>query len=301
MPFAHSSASPRRRTGAVANLHAIEESLHAHGYELIAGIDEAGRGPLAGPVCTAAVVFEPGTRIPGVNDSKQLKPAERDALYDLIIAKAAAVGVGLADVDEIDSINILNATKLAARRAIRQLTVLPDYLLVDALELEEVTIPQDGIVKGDARCFSIAAASIVAKVTRDRLMERYDGEYPQYNFARHKGYGTEEHLRAIAREGISTIHRQSFCDFGFLPPVLDEESAAPSGRPLVTSRTFQRLGAELRRAGRMESLDAIGGEINRLHGFLPPSETTRLWHAISRRVERLGRAALGVASAPPGA
>ena len=217
----------RANTAPGSNLHAIEELLHEHGYELIAGIDEAGRGPLAGPVCTAAVVFEPGTRIPGVNDSKQVKPAEREKLYEQILARAAAVGVGLADVDEIDSINILNATKLAARRAIRQLKVLPDYLLIDALELEDITIPQDGIVKGDARCFSIAAASIVAKVTRDRLMEQYDREYPQYHFARHKGYGTEEHLRAIARDGVSTIHRQSFCDFGFLPPVLDEETVAP--------------------------------------------------------------------------
>jgi ribonuclease HII len=289
------SSSPRAPAGRVprhaADLHAIEAQLHAQGYSRIAGIDEAGRGPLAGPVCAAAVVFAPDVRITGVNDSKQVKPAQRDALHDLIRANAIAVGVGLADVDEIDSLNILNATKLAARRAIRQLRVLPDYLLLDALELDGVTIPQEGIVKGDARCFSIAAASIVAKVTRDRLMERYDGEYPQYHFARHKGYGTEEHLRAIARAGVSTLHRRTFCDFGFLPPVLGEEDTAPLDGPPVESRCFRRLRREIARSGRMESLERIGDEIRALQGFLPASEIGRLWDAVSRRVVRLGRAA----------
>src|SRR5690606_12188644 len=161
------------------------------------GIGGAGRGPLAGPVCAAVVVFEPGTRIPGVYDSKELEPEQRENLFEKIMAKALAVGVGLACAEEIDHLNILRATKLAARRALRHMPIMPDYLLLDALTLDKVTIPQKSITKGDAKSFSIAAASIIAKVTRDRLMTTCSVEYPDYGFESHKGYGTPTHRRRI--------------------------------------------------------------------------------------------------------
>ena len=184
------------------------------GHRLVAGLDEAGRGPLAGPVVAAAVVLPRRCLLAGLNDSKQLTEAERERLYDEILQRALGVGVGQASEREIDAMNILEATRLAMGRAIQALPSVPDYLLLDALELPAVHLPQRAIIKGDVLSVSIAAASVVAKVTRDRLMGGYHRQYPQYNFQAHKGYGTAEHLRMLAVHGPCAIHRRSFRPVG---------------------------------------------------------------------------------------
>ena len=176
----------------------------------ICGIDEAGRGPLAGPVVAGAVILSKDAPILYLNDSKKLSPKKRESLYEEILEKAAAVGIGMASPARIDEINILQATYEAMRAAIADLSVEPDILLNDAVTIPEVEIPQVPIIKGDAKSISIAAASIVAKVTRDRLMEEIGLVLPGYGFARHKGYGTKEHIQAIRELGPTPIHRQSF-------------------------------------------------------------------------------------------
>jgi ribonuclease HII len=180
------------------------------GYRRIAGIDEAGRGPLAGPVVAAAVVLPTRCRLSGVDDSKQLSEGERDRLYDAILNQAVGMGIGSADVDEIDRLNILEATRLAMRRAIDQLAPPPDYLLIDAVTLPGISISVRPIIKGDSLSLSIAAASIIAKVTRDRLMAKYHDMFPEYDFLSHKGYGTTGHLQRLARHGPCSIHRRTF-------------------------------------------------------------------------------------------
>ena len=190
-------------------------ALLSQGYSFIAGLDEAGRGCLAGPVVAAAVILPLddtacATYLSGVRDSKQLTALARESLYDVIMQYALAVGVGMGSVELIDERNILQATKFAMRSAIEQLSIPPHALLLDALLLHDVPLPQRSIIKGDARCLSIAAASIIAKVTRDRLMLQLDQQYPAYGFAQHKGYGTEAHLAALRTHGASPIHRQSF-------------------------------------------------------------------------------------------
>jgi len=196
---------------------ALEESLRSGGLH-VAGIDEAGRGPLAGPVVAAAVIFPPGTFIPGVDDSKKLTPAERARLVELVTSSALAFGVGTVESDIIDNINILNASFLAMDRAVAALSVRPGHLIVDGnlFRPGRATsgIPVTTVVGGDARCFSVAAASIVAKVTRDRLMEEHDRRFPGYGFARNKGYGTPEHRAAILRLGLTPLHRRTFCHIG---------------------------------------------------------------------------------------
>ncbi|MDK2855131.1 MAG: ribonuclease [Bacillota bacterium] len=187
-----------------------ERRLWAAGYSYVAGIDEAGRGPLAGPVVAAAVILPPGVHLPNLNDSKQLTPREREELYPLIVGQAVAVGVGIADVYYIERYNILRATKRAMLLAVRNLPVRPDYLIIDALSLEEIEIPQESIIKGDTLSASIAAASIVAKVRRDRIMAAWEKVYPGYGFARHKGYATREHIMALKRLGPCPLHRLSF-------------------------------------------------------------------------------------------
>ncbi len=189
-----------------------ENRLRGQGYTLICGVDEVGRGPLAGPVMAGAVILPPDTElvIPGVDDSKKVSPKKRAELYGIIQEKAIAWAVGAADVETIDRINILQATMLAMRRAIEQLDPQPDALLVDALTLHDISIPQQSIVHGDARSVSIAAASILAKVTRDTLMEELDELYPQYGFRDNKGYGTAAHIAAIREYGPCPIHRKSF-------------------------------------------------------------------------------------------
>lgn len=176
----------------------------------VAGVDEAGRGPLAGPVVAAAVVIDPGRRIAGLADSKRLPPERRAELLDLIHARALAVGVGVVDPDTIDRINILRATRQAMLEALGRLDLKPDLVITDFVALAGIPCPQRNLVEGDARCASVAAASIVAKVTRDRLMRAADALYPLYGFARHKGYATTEHLDALDRHGPCAIHRRSF-------------------------------------------------------------------------------------------
>lgn len=197
----------------MARLYAMteyERQCYAQGYKLVAGIDEVGRGPLAGPVVAAAVILEEGVVIPGVNDSKKLSEAKREFLYEEIKSKALAIGVGMAEVELIDEINILNATYVAMKRALETLPIKPDFLLLDAVTLKDVDIPQQGIIKGDALSHSIAAASIIAKVERDRLISSYDSLYPEYKFSKHKGYGTKEHMDCIRRLGLLPVHRRSF-------------------------------------------------------------------------------------------
>jgi len=188
----------------------FEQEARRCGYRRIAGVDEAGRGPLAGPVVAAAVILPVRCRLIGVNDSKQLSVSERDRLYAAIMDRAVSVGIGASTAEEIDRINILEATKLAMRRALAALSPIPDYVLIDAVALSGVAMPVRPIIKGDALSLSIAAASIVAKVTRDRLMAQFHETYPQYNFLSHKGYGTEEHLACLAKHGPSPIHRRTF-------------------------------------------------------------------------------------------
>lgn len=188
----------------------FEQEARRCGYRRIAGVDEAGRGPLAGPVVAAAVILPVRCRLIGVDDSKQLSVSERDRLYAAIMDRAVGVGVGSSTAEEIDRINILEATKLAMRRALGELAPAPDYVLIDAVSLTGVLLPVRPIIKGDALSLSIAAASIVAKVTRDRLMAQFHEIYPQYNFLSHKGYGTEEHLARLAEYGPSPIHRRTF-------------------------------------------------------------------------------------------
>lgn len=193
-------------------LKVYERGYWQQNMQLICGIDEAGRGPLAGPVVAGAVIFSPDCDILGINDSKKLSAKKREELYDEIMEKALAVGVGIATPQRIDEINILQATYEAMRMAIGQLGVTPEVLLNDAVTIPEVPIPQVPIIKGDAKSFSIGAASIIAKVTRDRMMLEYDKQYPQYGFASHKGYGTKEHYEALRTYGVTPIHRQSFLE-----------------------------------------------------------------------------------------
>lgn len=191
-------------------INTFENEGYQKGYTYIGGIDEAGRGPLAGPVVAAVVVFKPGTKIEGINDSKKLSEAKRDELFDIIKEQALDYGIGIVQKDEIDEYNILNATYMAMKKAINCLKKTPDYLLVDAAHVPDVNIDQKSIIKGDSKSISIAAASILAKVTRDSLMYEYDKMYPEYGFASHKGYGTDQHYKAIREHGITPIHRKSF-------------------------------------------------------------------------------------------
>jgi ribonuclease HII len=188
----------------------FEELALRQGYRSVAGVDEAGRGALAGPVVAAAVVFPRGTEIPGINDSKKLTPGKRDSLFDLIMEKAIAVGVGSGDHILVDRVNILQATLLAMKEAVLSISPLPDYVIIDGISKIPINIDQRTIKKGDSASISIAAASIVAKVTRDRLMVEFEQLYPGYGFAEHKGYGCVAHMAAIARLGPCTIHRKTF-------------------------------------------------------------------------------------------
>lgn len=193
------------------NLINYERELWERGTFLVAGIDEAGRGPLAGPVVAASVILSlKDTYILGLNDSKKLTRIKRDVLEQEIKQRAICYAVASSDHIEIDAINILQATKLAMKRALKQLTHRPEHLLIDAVTLQDVSIPQTSLIKGDSLSASIAAASILAKCARDRMMEEFDSVYPQYGFAKHKGYPTEEHYRAIANFGACPIHRKSY-------------------------------------------------------------------------------------------
>lgn len=192
---------------------AEEKSLRQQGYAIIAGIDEVGRGALMGPVVAAAVILPDNLRARWkgrVRDSKQLCMAERECLYEYIRERAVSVGIGMSSNEIIDTIGITKATRLAMTAAVQQLEPEPEYLLIDFVRLTEVDLPQKGIVNGDCLCFSIACASIIAKVTRDRMVVDMDGEYPGYGFARHKGYGTREHIESLRMNGPCPLHRRSF-------------------------------------------------------------------------------------------
>lgn len=192
-------------------LKEIENELYEQGLNYICGIDEAGRGPLAGPVVVASVIMPKDSMIEGVNDSKKVSEKKREMLYDLITNEAIAYSVGIIDQNEIDEINILNATKKGLTMCISNLSVKPDRIIVDALnKIDTCGIPYTSIIKGDAKCYSIAAASIIAKVTRDRIMRQWDEIYPQYGFEKHKGYGTAAHIKALKEFGPTPIHRKSF-------------------------------------------------------------------------------------------
>jgi len=188
----------------------FERSSREAGYTCIAGLDEAGRGPLAGPVVAAAVVLPVGLLIPGLTDSKQVPEQERERLFEVIRARAVCYGVGIADERTIDLVNILQATIIAMERALQALNPQPDYLLLDAISLPRVPLPQKPLIKGDCRSHSIAAASILAKVTRDRIMRELHKKYPRYNFQKHKGYGTKEHLLLLREHGPCDAHRKTF-------------------------------------------------------------------------------------------
>jgi ribonuclease HII len=234
--------SARRRSS-----HRPHDAHLAHEYELrragfrrIAGLDEVGRGSLAGPVVAAAVILPARPRIKGLRDSKVLPRSRREALYEQIVARADAIGVGCIEVEVIDRINILQATKLAMREALAHLPEPPDHLLIDALTIREAAYPQRAIIDGDAISSSIAAASIIAKVTRDRICDEMDLRFPSYGFARHKGYGTRGHYAALVREGPCDWHRRSFAPIRMLLAgtqlPLDLEFA---DYPLVDEDTFE--------------------------------------------------------------
>ena len=192
------------------NLWEIENSLYAEGYKMICGVDEAGRGPLAGPVCAAAVILPKGLELPGLNDSKKLTDKKRRELFPIIKEQAIAYGIGLASHEEIDEINILQATYLAMERAIAQLNGKADFALIDGNRAKDFGLAVRTFVKGDSLSASIAAASVLAKVTRDDIMLEMAEKYPQYGFEVHKGYGTKAHYEALAAHGHSEIHRMSF-------------------------------------------------------------------------------------------
>jgi len=188
---------------------AYEKELYAQGIDLIAGVDEVGRGPLAGPVVAAAVILPKACKIPGLNDSKKIPKSKHKEIYEAVLQNAIAIGIGVKDNRVIDQVNIYEATKLAMMVAIGQLEPQPQHLLIDAMKLD-LPIPQTSIIKGDANSLSIAAASIVAKVTRDQMMEEFDREYPGYDFAQNAGYGTAKHLAGLDKLGVTPIHRRSF-------------------------------------------------------------------------------------------
>ena len=188
----------------------LENEIYDAGEQLLCGVDEAGRGPLAGPVCAAAVILPRGLCIPGLNDSKKLTEKKREALYDVICSSAVSYGIAFATVDEIEEVNILNAAMLAMNRAIEKLSVQPTLAIIDGNRNSAIKIASRCVVKGDAKCADIAAASVLAKVTRDRYMLEMAEKYPQYKFEKHKGYGTKDHYAALREYGPCEIHRPSF-------------------------------------------------------------------------------------------
>jgi ribonuclease HII len=216
----------------------FELEARRRGYRRIAGLDEAGRGPLAGPVVASAVVLPSKCRLVGCDDSKLLTEAEREQLYVAITQRAIGIGIGSASHEEVDRLNILEATRLAMHRALTGLQPRPDCLLVDAISLPDCVIPIRSIIMGDALCRSVAAASIVATVTRDRLMAEYHRRYPHYNFLSHKGYGTEEHLHQLAAHGPCLIHRRTYA------PVAEVIALSRHPRRLAVSAPLKLRGQE---------------------------------------------------------
>lgn len=221
-----------------------ERELWAEGYALVAGIDEVGRGPLAGPVVAAAVILPQECKIEGVNDSKKLSAKKREELYDVILEKAVAYGIGVVSNERIDEINILQATYEAMREALSQLSPQADYILADAVTIPMVSTPQKGIIKGDAKSMSIGAASIVAKVYRDRMMEAYEEVYPGYGFASNKGYGSTEHIEGIQKLGITPIHRKTFLK-NLLPQEGDTTTEKGHRGETLAAKQMEKMGYEI--------------------------------------------------------
>ena len=234
-----------------------ERGLWEAGYDLIAGIDEVGRGPLAGPVVAAAVILPKECKIEGVNDSKKLSAKKREELYDIILEKAVSYGIGVVSNERIDEINILQATYEAMREALSQLKPKAEYILADAVTIPMVSTPQRGIIKGDAKSMSIGAASIVAKVYRDRMMEAYEEVYPGYGFASNKGYGAAEHIEGIRKQGITPIHRKTFVK-NFLPQ--DGDTATDKGHrgEVLAAKQMEKMGYEILE----RNFHALKGEID---------------------------------------
>lgn len=252
-----------------------EKEKWLQGYKLIAGIDEAGRGPLAGPVVAAAVIFPPNMSIPGVNDSKKMTEQSREEKFIEIQSCCTAYGIGIASAKEIDNINILEATKKAALRAIESMSVKPDFILTDFLKINYKDTGVLPIVKGDALSHSIAAASILAKVTRDNLMEEYHKEYPFYDFKHNKGYGTEKHLALLEKHGPSSIHRLSFrgvlwfdCKIGH-------------------SQTYNKICSEIPNIKTERHEKIILEALNALDRFLPEDEIAELRDLLSKQKARI--------------
>ncbi len=227
------------------------------GYELVAGIDEVGRGPLAGPVVAAAVILPKECKIEGVNDSKKLSAKKREELYDIILEKALSYGIGIVSNERIDEINILQATYEAMRDALSQLSPKADYILADAVTIPRVSTPQRGIIKGDAKSMSIGAASIVAKVYRDRLMEAFDEVYPGYGFGANKGYGSAEHIEGIKKLGITPIHRKTFVK-NFLPQDGDTTTDKGNRGEALAAKQMEKMGYEILE----RNFHALKGEID---------------------------------------
>jgi len=221
-----------------------ERGLWSAGYDLVAGIDEVGRGPLAGPVVAAAVILPKECKIEGVNDSKKLSAKKREELYDIILEKAVSYGIGIVSNERIDEINILQATYEAMREALSQLKPRADYILADAVTIPMVSTPQRGIIKGDAKSMSIGAASIVAKVYRDRMMEAYEEVYPGYGFASNKGYGAAEHIEGIKKQGITPIHRKTFVK-NFLPQEGDTTTDKGHRGEALAAKQMEKMGYEI--------------------------------------------------------
>lgn len=187
-----------------------EKELYSKGYKLIGGIDEVGRGPLVGPVVTACVILPKDFTLDGLTDSKKLSEKKRDMFYDIIMEKAISVGIGIMNEDVIDEVNIYEATKLAMYQAVDNLNIKPDYILIDAMKLDKLDVPSTSIIKGDLKSITISAASVIAKVTRDRMMYELDKKYPMYKFAKNKGYPTKDHIEPIVKYGILKEHRKTF-------------------------------------------------------------------------------------------
>ena len=202
--------SPEEELSRLEEMYSIERAKAAEGYKMICGVDEAGRGPLAGPVYAAAVILPDGLVIPGLNDSKKLSEKRREELFDIIIEKAAAYAIASVDERRIDEINILNADFEAMNTAVSELKLKPDFVLVDGNIMRGMTLPHETVVKGDSKSASIAAASILAKVSRDRYMTAAAERYPEYGFEKHKGYGTKAHNEAILKHGPCELHRRTF-------------------------------------------------------------------------------------------
>jgi len=221
-----------------------ERGLWEAGYDLVAGIDEVGRGPLAGPVVAAAVILPKECKIEGVNDSKKLSAKKREELYDIILEKAVSYGIGVVSNERIDEINILQATYEAMREALSQLKPKADYILADAVTIPMISTPQRGIIKGDAKSMSIGAASIVAKVYRDRMMEAYEEVYPGYGFASNKGYGAAEHIEGIKKQGITPIHRKTFVK-NFLPQDGDTTTDKGHRGEALAAKQMEKMGYEI--------------------------------------------------------